>query len=91
MGRPKKLTPEEFTLLAIKKLSKEPHKSIHSVYSGFNSAFREYFPGIDPVKEIQMLVKAGIVSTRPSRGGVLIYAGKVEPPSEQALKKMGLK
>ena len=36
----KKLTEEEFVIQAIKKLRKEPYRGIHSVYSGFNEAFR---------------------------------------------------
>ncbi len=89
-----RLGPEEFTLLAIKKLSEPPHKAIHSVYSGFNSAFRRYFPILDPVKEVQKLDKTGKVSIRPSKGGVIIFAGKENTPSgsaEKVLAKMGLK
>lgn len=90
----KRLSPEEFTLLAIKRLSGPPHKAIHSVYSGFNTAFRTYFPGLDPVKEVNALAEKGIVSIRPVKGGVLIFAGKGNTSSEgaavKALKKMGL-
>lgn len=91
-GRPKKLTVEEFVLLAIEKLRKPKYKSIHAVYSGFNQAFRQYFPGKDPVKEVQKLEKKGVVTTRPTKGGVLIFAGKVEAPdtADSALSKMGL-
>jgi hypothetical protein len=43
MEEKRKLTEEEFVLQAIKKLRKEPFRGIHSVYSGFNEAFRKYF------------------------------------------------
>lgn len=92
-AKSKKLNPEEFTLLAIQKLSGPPHKAIHSVYSGFNAAFRKYFSNLDPVEEIQKLVKAGKVRIRPSKGGVLIFAGKENTPAgsaEKVLAKMGL-
>ena len=49
MEEEKKLTEEEFVLQAIKKLRKEPFRGIHSVYSGFNEAFRKYF-GTNPVE-----------------------------------------
>ena len=42
----KKLTEEEFVVQAIKKLRKDPYRGIHSVYSGFNEAFRKYFDNI---------------------------------------------
>jgi hypothetical protein len=47
MEEGKKLTEEEFVIQAIKKLRKEPYRGIHSVYSGFNEAFRKYF-GTNP-------------------------------------------
>jgi hypothetical protein len=49
MEEERKLTEEEFVLQAIKKLRKEPFRGIHSVYSGFNEAFRKYF-GTNPVE-----------------------------------------
>jgi len=48
----------EFVVRAIKKLKKPPYKGIHSVYSGFNQAFRECF-NKDPVKPLQSLLKRG--------------------------------
>ena len=38
------LTPEEFVLKAIERLRVPPYKGIHSVFSGFNEVFSEYFP-----------------------------------------------
>ncbi len=58
----KKLTEEEFVLQAIKKLRKEPFRGIHSVYSGFNEAFRKYF-GTNPVEATSRLAAAGKIET----------------------------
>ena len=67
-----KLTVEEFVLLALKKLKKPDYDGIHTVYSGFNEGFREYFPDLDPVKEIKLLSEQGKIWMRPSRGGEVI-------------------
>jgi hypothetical protein len=48
-GEEKKLSEHEFVIRAIKKLRKPPYKGIHSVYSGFNRAFKDYF-NASPVK-----------------------------------------
>jgi hypothetical protein len=37
-----KLSEYEFVIKAIKRLKKPPYKGVHSVYSDFNQAFREY-------------------------------------------------
>lgn len=89
----KKLTVEEFTLLAIQKLSKPPHKAIHVVYSGFNVAFRQYFPDLDPVEEVKALAEKKKVSLRPAKGGVVIFAGSSAATvgGDTTLGKMGLK
>src|SRR4030043_1171415 len=47
-------------------------KCIHSVYSGFNEAFREYFKE-DPIKVTQELARDGKIVLRPVKGGVMIY------------------
>ena len=51
---PQKLTAEQFVLLAIEKLGKDGRPTIHTVYSGFNSAFRDYFKeeGLEPIAEV---------------------------------------
>jgi len=89
-----KLSYEEFVKKAVVSLRKPPYKGIHSVYSGFNEAFRKYFKGEDPVKVVNDLAKEGKIVTRPVKGGVMIYL-KEEAPSissigDSALKKMGL-
>ena len=89
----KKLTHEEFVLLAIKKLKNPKYKGLHTVFTGFNQAFREYFEGEDPVAALRSLAEQGKIVVRPAKGGALIYpAGEAEDVSTSAvLGKMGLK
>jgi hypothetical protein len=72
MEEERKLNEEEFVLQAIKKLRKEPYRGIHSVYSGFNEAFRRYF-GTNPVEATSRLVAGGKIETRPFKGGVMLF------------------
>jgi hypothetical protein len=72
------LTEDEFVAKAIKRLRKPPYKGIHSVYSGFNQAFREYFKR-DPVEATTRLAKEGKIVTRPVRGGVVLYLPEEAP------------
>jgi len=74
----KKLTEYEFVARAIKKLRKQPYKGIHSVYSGFNQAFREYFNG-DPVEATSKLAQEGKIATRPVKGGAILYLPEDAP------------
>jgi len=72
MEEEKKLTEEEFIVEAIKKLRKEPYKGIHSVYSGFNEAFRKYF-GSNPVDVTSRLATEGKIEVRPFKGGAMLF------------------
>lgn len=72
MEEERKLTEEEFVLQAIKKLRKEPFRGIHSVYSGFNEAFRKYF-GTNPVEATSRLAAEGKIETRLFKGGVMFF------------------
>jgi hypothetical protein len=72
MEEGKKLTEEEFVIQAIKKLRKEPYRGIHSVYSGFNEAFRKYF-GTNPVEATTKLAAEGKIETRPLKGGMMLF------------------
>ena len=74
------LSEYEFVIRAIKKLRKPPYKGIHSVYSGFNQAFREYFDR-DPVEVTTKLAEEGKIATRPVKGGVLLYLPDDAPVS----------
>ncbi|MFP4082267.1 MAG: hypothetical protein ACLFVG_05850 [Candidatus Aminicenantes bacterium] len=82
-----KITEEEFVRRAVKKL-RGSYKGIHSVYSGFNSAFKQYF-GSNPVTTTQRLAREGKISVRPVKGGVMIYLPEDAPSTaESVLKKI---
>lgn len=88
------LTPEQFVLRAIEMLG-DPNLSrgIHSVYSGFNRGFREYFPGLDPVEVTNQLAEAGKIEIRPRKGGVMLYKAGEAPGGadpRDVLRRMGL-
>ncbi len=88
-----KLSVEEFVCLAIKTLRIGDFKGIHSVYSGFNEAFKKYF-GQDPVQATNRLAEQKKIEIRPIKGGVLLYLPGEAPAQsrgDEALKKMGLK
>jgi len=90
-----KLDEEQFVLLAIEKLRKGGYRGIHSVYSGFNQAFRTHFgASADPVGVTTKLAKAGKIVTRPAKGGVMIYKPDEAPLAKdsgtEALAKMGI-
>jgi len=81
-----KYTYEEFFKLAIIRLRDTSKSSgIHSVYSGFNQAFREYFKE-DPIKVTQQLATEGKISIRPVKGGVMIYLPGEAPQKVQSGK-----
>lgn len=88
-----KLSEEEFTIRAIERLRESGYKGIHSVYSGFNDAFRMYFPNIDPVAATIRLAEAGKIQVRFAKGGAMLYKPGDAPVNDvagKALKKMGL-
>jgi hypothetical protein len=89
-----KLNHEEFVKKAIVSLRKEGYKGIHSVYSGFNEAFKKYFPGENPVEVTNGLAQEGKIVIRPVKGGVMFYLLEDAPSgkssADEALKKMGL-
>ncbi len=93
-GRAERLTPELFVTAAIKKLRSPPYKGIHNVFSGFNAAFRQYFPGEDPVAWQKKLATEGKIVTRPAKGGAILYLPEDAPQGftsgKDALRKMGL-
>ncbi len=88
-----KLSYEEFIRQAILKLRAGNYKGIHSVYSGFNEAFRKYYDGVNPVEVTNRLAKEKKITIRPVKGGVMLYLPEDAPHTaraDQALKKMGL-
>ncbi len=88
-----KLTQADFVKKAIVTLRKEPYKGIHTIYSGFNDAFRSYF-NEDPIKWTTQLGAEGVIVIRPVKGGVMIYLPEDAPAGrtsgKDVLKKMGL-
>ncbi len=88
MAEERKLTEEEFVIQAIKKLRKDPFRGIHSVYSGFNEAFRKYF-GTNPVEATSRLATEGKLETRPFKGGVMLFLpgeAPKRPSSEEIIQ-----
>src|SRR4030043_1237796 len=67
----KKLTEEEFIVQAIRRLRKDPFRGIHSVYSGFNEAFRKYF-NTNPIEATNRLAAEGKIGIRPFKGGAML-------------------
>lgn len=89
-----KLSHEEFVKKAIVSLRKEGYKGIHTVYSGFNDAFKKYFEGENPIDATNKLAQEGKIVIRPVKGGVMLYLPEDSPAAAssagEALKKMGL-
>jgi hypothetical protein len=88
-----KLTYEEFVKQAILKLRTGDYKAIHTVYSGFNEAFRKYFDGANPIEITNQLAQEKKIVIRPVKGGVMLYLPEDVPQTskaDQVLKKMGL-
>jgi hypothetical protein len=88
-----KLSYEEFVRQAILKLRTGDYKGIHSVYSGFNEAFRKYYEGVNPIDITTQLAQEKKIVIRPIKGGVMLYLPEDIPQdtkAEQVLKKMGL-
>lgn len=85
-----KLHHEDFFKLAILNL-RDTSKSygIHSVFSGFNEAFRRHF-GEDPVRVTQELAKQGKIEIRPVKRGVMIYLPGEAPTSRKDLGETAL-
>ena len=53
-------------------MRKDPYRGIHTVYSGFNEAFRKYF-GANPVEATARLAKEGKIEFRPFKGGAMLF------------------
>ncbi|UCH79956.1 MAG: hypothetical protein JSW20_09400 [Nitrospiraceae bacterium] len=89
-----KLTQEEFIKKAVVSLRKDGYKGIHTVYSGFNNAFKKYFDGADPITATNKMAGEGKIVIRPVKGGVMLYLPDEAPAAkdvgDEALKKMGL-
>ena len=75
-----RISEYDFVVRAIRKLRKPPYKGIHSVYSGFNKAFKDYF-NKNPVEVTNQLAQEGKIAIRPVRGGVMLYLPEDSPSS----------
>ena len=89
-----KMSSKEFTLKAIVSLRTEGYKGCHTVFSGFNSAYKEYFDA-DPVKATIAMAANGDIFSHPTRGGAMIYLPADAPSNgaaagKAALAKMGI-
>ena len=76
-----KIGEEEFVFRAIKRLRKPPYLGIHTVYSGFNQAFKDHF-GKNPVEVTKKMSEEGKVVIRPVRGGVMLYLPDEAPKAK---------
>lgn len=91
-----KLSVKAFTIKAIPALRSDGYKGCHTVYSGFNAAFKEYFEGQNPIDATTAMFKAGDIFMHPTRGGAMIYLPEEAPKNgnngagKAALGKMGL-
>ena len=93
----KNMTHMEFIELAFERLrgmdkNGKVYPGLHTVYSGFNDAFRATFPNDNPVEATKALEEKGLITLRGCRGGSMLYIGDVIPDSKggKALEKMGL-
>jgi hypothetical protein len=78
-GSSARMSEKEFVLTAIRTLRKDGYTSIHTVYSGFNVAFRKYF-GTDPVTAVKKFEVDGVVVTQPRKGGAAMWIASEAPP-----------
>lgn len=83
-----KLTHEQFAIRAIRALRVGKYKGIHTVYSGFNDAFRRHF-GEDPVVATKSLADAGKIALRIAKGGATIYLPEDAPKEQQVKDPLG--
>jgi hypothetical protein len=83
-----KLSKEEFVITSIQKLRDlSRSKGIHSRYSGFNQAFKEYF-GEESRATTDKMVADGKLEIRPTKGGVMLYQVGEGPVVVDALGKI---
>jgi len=74
------LSKDDFVIRAIKNLRREPYRGIHSVYSGFNQAFRQEY-NENPVDTTTRMAREGKIFIRPVKGGVILYLPDDAPSS----------
>ncbi len=94
-GNAGKLAHKEFATKLILGLRKDPYKGIHTVYSDFNAAFKEYYgEGADPVAATKALAESGEFVLNFAKGGAMLYLKADAPAAKSngraALAKVGL-
>jgi hypothetical protein len=77
----------DFIELSIKKLRRPNTKGIHSVFSGFNEAFRDYY-NEDPIEVTRTLYSEGKIELQFRKGGVMIYLPGDAPPRKSPLDQI---
>ena len=82
-----KMDFEDFVRDAIVSLRKEGYKGIHTVYSGFDVAFKKYYKGIEPDEVLKNLSREGKIVMRSVEGdiGFMLYL----PEDAPVLKEIG--
>jgi hypothetical protein len=78
------ISEDEFVFRAIRRLRKPPYRGIHTVYSGFNQAFKEHF-GKNPVEVTQRMGAEGKIIIRPVKGGVMLYLPEDAPSAPKSV------
>ena len=74
MTKKSSISPEEFVLRAIVANKKDGHKGLHTVWSGFNAAFRQHFGDTaDPIIVTTQMRKDQKIAVFLVKGGVLLY------------------
>jgi hypothetical protein len=58
------------------------------VYSGFNKAFKEYFPQDDPIAVTNQLAAEKVITLNPCKKGVVIYVYGEGPKGSDPLAKI---
>lgn len=77
-----------FALVAFGKFQERApeYPRVHTVFSGFNEAFREFFSDEDPVRCMKQLASEGLIEFRLARGGA-VYRPSIdllrEPTDEE--------
>lgn len=68
-----KMEKKEFARKAIERCRTGKYKGIHTVYSGFNTAWREYYgKDEDPVVGVNKLIADGHITGHGAKGGFQI-------------------
>lgn len=70
--KPSKLSQEEFVLKTIKELRPSYSNGIHSIYSGFDEKFRNYFDGEAPSRILFKLEEEGLISIKKVKTGLIL-------------------